>query len=732
MALSFVRFWKRIGKKAEAVHAQQMGTLRMWRISLVVLLAVFALTEGKTIYVDDDANGLNSSTSWQNAYKFLQDALADANASEKPVEIRVAQGVYKPDQGANQTSGDRAASFWLINGVTLKGGYAGFGEPDPNERDVSIYETILSGDLSGNDSLTWPYNLEENSYHVVTASGTDETYVLDGFTITAGNATGLYPNSRGGGIYNHYGNSRFVNCVFSRNNASNGGGMYNEHSSPTLTNCLFDKKNGAVCGGGVYNSYSNPNFINCVFSGNRAWGGGGMYNENSSPTLTNCTFSHNVSSAGRSTIGGGGIYNQDSNSTLTDCTFTENYSEVWGGAMYNIAVYNIYSNLTLMHCVFVQNSGGLGGGMANRGVSAKLTNCTFNKNSANQFCGGIYNDDKGSLTLSDCIFSGNLSRDAGGIYNLGSATVVNCSFTGNLAYAGGGMYTSGSSTLIDCTFSQNSAENSGGGLCTAGNSTILNCIFTGNSAGWYGGGISGGGNLRMANCSFSGNSAGKIGGGIEYGNGSPTLTNCTFAGNSATSGNALACYHSEREGPSNLQLINCILRDSGDEVWNTGRSTIAVTYSNIQGGWPGEGNINADPCFADAGHWDPNGTPQDPNDDFWVDGDYHLKSQAGRWNLQTQSWVQDDVTSPCIDAGDPASPIGLEPFPNGGIINMGAYGGTAEASKSYFGKPPCETIIAGDINGDCAVDFRDFAIIAYHWLEDRQPVPPPSPPPGRR
>jgi hypothetical protein len=99
MALSFVRFWKRIGKKAEAVHAQQMGTLQMWRISLVVLLAVFALTEGKTIYVDDDANGLNNGTSWQNAYKFLQDALADSNSSVKPVEIRVAEGIYKPDWG---------------------------------------------------------------------------------------------------------------------------------------------------------------------------------------------------------------------------------------------------------------------------------------------------------------------------------------------------------------------------------------------------------------------------------------------------------------------------------------------------------------------------------------------------------------------------------------------------------------------------------------------------------
>jgi len=62
--------------------------------------------------------------------------------------------------------------------------------------------------------------------------------------------------------------------------------------------------------------------------------------------------------------------------------------------------------------------------------------------------------------------------------------------------------------------------------------------------------------------------------------------------------------------------------------------------------------------------------------------DYHLKSQTGRWVPNSQSWVQDDVTSPCIDAGDPNSSISDEPEPNGGIINMGAYGGTPEASKS--------------------------------------------------
>lgn len=69
------------------------------------------------------------------------------------------------------------------------------------------------------------------------------------------------------------------------------------------------------------------------------------------------------------------------------------------------------------------------------------------------------------------------------------------------------------------------------------------------------------------------------------------------------------------------------------------------------------------------------------------------------------------------------SPIGQEPFPNGGVINMGAYGGTARAGKSYFGQTPCDSIIAGDLNGDCKVDHTDLAIMALHWT-DVEPMQP--------
>jgi hypothetical protein len=267
-----------------------------------------------------------------------------------------------------------------------------------------------------------------------------------------------------------------------------------------------------------------------------------------------------------------------------------------------------------------------------------------------------------------------------------SPTIANCLIIGNQAVIGRNYY--------------------GGGIYSVGsNPTISNCIINGNSAG-YGGGILG--RARITNCEISGNRALANVGGVS---GAYSMNNCTIIGNWA--------LRDVGGVSSKASLIsNCIIRDNLPEQLGNYNS---VTYSNVQGGCPGVGNIDVDPCFAEPGYWNPNGTVQDPNDDFWVDGDYHLKSQAGRWEPSNKKWVQDDVTSRCIDAGDPTSPIGLEPFPNGGRVNIGAYGGTVEASKSYFGTTPCESIIAGDINGDCKINSLDFRLMAFHWLEDNNP-----------
>jgi parallel beta-helix repeat protein len=449
------------------------------------------------IYVDANATGDMNGVNWANAYNYLQDALSVAGDGN---DIWVAEGTYKPAG----PGGNRTATFQLISGVGIYGGYPSGG----GSRDPSIYETILSGDLDGNDVdvndpcdlLTEPTR-GENSYHVVTGSGTDANAVFDGFTITSGNANGS-------------GTDRY------------GGGMYNDSGSPTLTNCTFSDNSAYYYGGGMYNDSGSPTLTNCTFSGNSADYGGGMYNYGDSPTLTNCTFSGNS-------------------------------ADYYGGGMYNYA-----------------------------GSNPAITNCTFSRNSAD-YGGGMYNF--GSATLSNCILWGDTPQEV------------------------------------------------------------------------YGGAV--------------------------------------------------------------------------------------ITYSDVQGGWDGDGNIDVDPCFARPGYWNNNDTPGDSNDDFWVDGDYHLKSEAGSWDPNTETWVIDGVTSLCIDAGDPNADWTAELWPHGKRINIGVYGGTSEASMSLsdagnianLDNDPAddvdfddlglfvskwlkeEILIPEDLDRDGVVNFVDYAIFAGHWLEGTSP-----------
>jgi len=281
--------------------------------------------------------------------------------------------------------------------------------------------------------------------------------------------------------------------------------------------------------------------------------------------------------------------------------------------------------------------------------------------------------------------------------------------------------------------------------CSFSGPRIVNCIIganTGSVNGLYSGLMIGlwNSDAVISNCLICGNRGNAIDcGGHGYTEEYPRLSNCTIVGNQG-----LAVYSNGGGRKEKICLTNCIVANNrprhfsiGTQVYIGGctmqpgcieigirnccieddPNAIFVEYwSNPLQPPVGSVVVRANPQFAKLGYWDPNGTPANPYDDFWVDGDYHLKSQAGRYDPASKSWVKDDVTSPCIDAGDPNSPIGDEPFPNGGRINMGAYGGTAEASKSYFGEPICETIIAGDINGDCRVDFKDLTLMAMNWL----------------
>ncbi len=290
----------------------------------------------RRIYVNDDAGGANTGTTWDNAYTSLQSALAAARSGD---EIWMAAGTYTPH------ASNRDVSFQLKSNVNIYGGFAGT-ETTLAARTASLtdFVTILSGDLSGNDNYTTPGStLDENTKIIVI--GANNT-ILEGVTVQGAKGE------------------------------DSGGGMYNASSSPTLTNVTFSN-NSAYLGGGMYNLFSSsPTLSNVTFSGNLAYlggYGGGMHNASSSnPVLNNVTFSNNVASSNGL---GGGMYNQISSSPiLTNVTFSGNSATYDGGGMYN----TVSSNPVLNNVTFSNNVAGFsGGGMYNASSSPILKNVLF-------------------------------------------------------------------------------------------------------------------------------------------------------------------------------------------------------------------------------------------------------------------------------------------------------------------------------------------------------------------
>ena len=333
---------------------------------------------------------------------------------------------------------------------------------------------------------------------MVTASGTDGTAVLDGFTITAGNA-----NEPGYPSYHR-----------------KGGGMFNEGGSPKVTNCTFRDNSARYYGGGMYNrgDNSNPVVTNCTFVSNWASSGGAVCNAwKSKPTLTNCAFIVNTANNG-----GGGMYNDHSSPTMTNCTFTANSANK-----------------------------GNGGGMSFFGTSSSrpiLTNCLFSNNSAS-WGGAISCTGPGPPP-----FPGLPPAPWRG------PIITNCTISGNSAIAGAGIYNSYIVPILsNCTLSGNSAGEDGGG--------IHNTYYA---------------NIMVTNCTFSGNSAKYDGGGMANHSSNPTLTNCILWNNTA--------------------LTDPQISGNG-----------TVLYSDVEGGWPGEGNIDDDPHFVQPGYWATQPFASEPN-----------------------------------------------------------------------------------------------------------------------
>ena len=206
---------------------------------------------------------------------------------------------------------------------------------------------------------------------VTSSSGEGPGTILDGFTITGGNAT------LGGGMRNVGSSPTVTNCTFTGNQAcpiaGGGGGMANINSSPTVTNCTFIDNLAGLFGGGMVNLNSSPTVTNCTFTGN--WsnhGGGAMTNGSGSAVVTDCTFTGNTA-----LTNGGGMQNGSLSSTIvTNCTFSGNTAAEAGGGMANFSS----SCPTVINCTFTQNSGGVfaGGGIFNDGFNSSVTLVVLN------------------------------------------------------------------------------------------------------------------------------------------------------------------------------------------------------------------------------------------------------------------------------------------------------------------------------------------------------------------
>jgi len=408
--------------------------------------------------------------------------------------------------------------------------------------------------------------------------------------------------------------------------------------------------------------------------------GGGIHGNRARATIAKCIILGNWAQ-----FGGGAV--SDHEGVIANCTIGYNSTDGWGGALYRC-------NGAVIGCSIRGNWGLRGGGLAI--CEGYISDSAMIDNQAGEYGGALY-EGRGMM-ICDCTVTGNCASDGGAMICV-SCTITRCTISLNCSHGGNAATGNSSTILMDSIVAQNYA--SGGGTLVGFNQ-VSNCTITGNTgSGVYNGAaVTGctitanraadGGGLkdcqRVTNCLIAGNWAEREGGGFSGGG---NVTNCTIAGN-ATAGNGGGAK-GFTSGPS---ITNCIIwgntaNGEGPNLYKT----CSPQYSCIQGGDTSNWNINADPLFASPGHW---------QGDRWIEGDYHLKSQGGRWDPRAEQWVFDDVTSPCIDAGDPASPWGNEPYPNGGRINMGAYGNTREASKS-FPNP--------DVNGDECVNVADLLIV---------------------
>ena len=381
------------------------------------------------LYVDESAPAGGNGQEWATAFTHLQDALAVATAG---TEIRIAQGTYRPDRSAAYPagSGSRMAWFQINNGIVVRGGYGGRTAPDPDSRNLAQYETVLSGDLLGNDQPNFA-GMEENSCKVVYLYHGSAGTMLEGVMVRGGNANiTTHPfYLRGAGCYVIGGAPAVSQCTFTGNAAGSAGhgsgdgaGVYIVTGPAHVQNCHFYGNKGLGHGGGLYVNQEDAEVKNCVFEENTAGAGGGVGAFACSPQIVGCKFLRN-----NATLFGGGVFFLGGAGTLTECLLDGNVAEDQGGGLE------------------VVGSG-----------TATVSNCRFVRNQA-AYGGGIYTDDDASLgtelTVLNSLFVGNTGSAIMNWHSPGTiggliATMRNCT----IAYNDIGVRNEGSfpSMMTDC------------------------------------------------------------------------------------------------------------------------------------------------------------------------------------------------------------------------------------------------------------------------------------------
>ena len=347
-------------------------------------------------------------------------------------------------------------------------------------------------------------------------------------------------------------------------------------------------------------------------------------------------------------------------------------------------------------------SGTCGGGVyCTNGSSPTLSHNIIKGNSVTCHGGGICCFDKSSPTLTDNLITKNSAKNYGGGLCCGSAspTLTGNTFTGNSAYNGGGVFCDACSpTLTDNIITGNSAVDCGGAVaCVVASPILIGNTLSGNSAVDSGGGVycvssspTLTNNLIIGNLSYRGSGV------CCNGNSSPTLTNDTLSGNVTSGNKGAGVYCCTNSSPVLKSTIVALNTKGGGLYLLDNTCQPVVTYCDFYGNTGGNYVGTTDPTGKNG---DLGVCPDFANP---AGGNFHLRSKGGHWNPVTKQWVTDTMTSPCIDAGDPTSAYNLQPTPNGGRIEMGAYGDTCYASKSPTAKTSGVTTVAAVAN--CGTD----------------------------